>query len=58
MPAERCLWSVEDDKECGSWYVAGYVQVKGRVTNGKIPVCARHKAEHDRAYAKLRTKKK
>lgn len=50
-----CSWYIsEEQPECGAEAVAK-VKVKGKVTQATIDVCAKHKAEHDENFAKLRT---
>lgn len=51
----KCSWYIsETEPECGKPAVAK-VRVKGKVTQATIDVCAKHKAEHDDNFAKLRT---
>lgn len=55
VKAETCKWFVSDDvPECGKPAVAK-VKVTGKVTRATVPVCSKHKAEHDENFAKLRT---
>lgn len=52
---ETCKWFVSDDvPECGEPAVTK-VKVRGKVTQATVPVCRKHKAEHDENFAKLRT---
>lgn len=50
-----CKWYVSDEKpECGNPAVAK-VYIKGKVTRATVDVCAKHKAEHNENFARLRT---
>jgi hypothetical protein len=44
----------EEELPCGKPATAE-ITVRNKVTSAKVPVCARHKASHDRGFAKLRT---
>lgn len=49
-----CLWIV-DGEECGERAVAT-VKVKDRTGVALVPVCNKHRAEHNRKAAKLRVR--
>lgn len=51
----NCSWYVSKDQpECGDPGVAK-IHVKGKVGDVSATVCARHKAQHDLAFAEART---
>ena len=43
----------DSTSECGEPAVAK-VTIRGRVTSAQVPVCAKHKAEHNEGFARLR----
>lgn len=51
----KCLWRVERGEICGAPSV-GTITIKDLTGSAKVPVCAKHKAEHDRRAAQLRVK--
>lgn len=53
-PVETCKWYVSfEQPECGD--PAPYrVLVRGKVTKATVPLCNKHKGEHDRNFAAIR----
>lgn len=49
---DLCLWQV-DGEDCGDNAVTR-VTIKDRTATARIPVCEKHKAEHNRKAASLR----
>lgn len=53
-PTETCKWYVSFDKpECGDKAVAK-VKVRNRAGQMVVPLCAKHKAQHDETFARAR----
>lgn len=50
-----CLWQIANKKVCGETATAK-ITLRDRITKARMPVCQKHKAEHDHKASRLRNK--